>query len=226
MLISDIKPGMSISLEAARGVRTVEFSTTVISTEGLNVRVEPILQDGKLVGFDNGGIVLTMYIPNLQDGKLFKYMNVTVRSYKAGDGSLFQEITCKTEEAKAANRRGACRVWVGETGIAQINDDPAKFPAIVKDISSTGVGLVVDDKPKIGVGDILMLSFEDTEAHSKFSLGATVIRQDEVDSNHIVYGCKFKQSSDAISKYVNEKQRVNLRKTRTVNAANNMNNGR
>lgn len=226
MVIADIKPGMSVSLEAARGVRNVEFHTTVISAEGLNVRIEPIMQNGKLVGFDNGGIVLTLYVPNTQDGKLFKYMNVTVRSYKAADGTLFQEVTCKTEDAKVANRRGACRVWVGESGVAQINDNPAKFPAIVKDISSTGVGLVVDNKQQINVGDIVMLDFEDPSAHSHFTLGASVVRNDEVDSNHVVYGCKFKQSSDAISKYVNEKQRVNLKKTRTVNAANNMNNGK
>lgn len=226
MVISELKPGMPVSIEAARGVRTVEFATNIISVEGLTIRVEPILQDGKLVGFDNGGIVLTLYIPNIQDGKLFKFVNVTVRSYKAGDGSLFQEVTCRTEEAKAANRRGACRVWVGETGVAQINDSAAKFPAIVKDISSTGVGLVIDDKSEVKAGDIIMLSFEDKEAHSHFTLGATVVRRNEVDSNHIIYGCKFKQSSDAISKYVNEKQRTNLRKTRTVNAANNMNNGR
>ena len=60
MLTTDIRPGQSVQIVAARGVRTMEFSTNVMEADGKTVKVEPIYQDDKLVGFGHGkdGLVL------------------------------------------------------------------------------------------------------------------------------------------------------------------------
>lgn len=218
LVLSELKTGTRISIEAARGIKTMEFSSEVISTEGLNVRINPIMQNGKLVGFDTGGIVITMYVTGLEDGKIYKYTGVKIHSFKNSDGAIFQEVTCRGEEGKVTNRRGACRVWVGENGIATLADGK-EIPVVVKDVSATGVAIVCGEDVEVTMGDVVTVSFTDGATKSKFVLTASVIRHEDADNKRIIYGCKFKQESEPLAKFVNEKQRINLKNTRTVNAA-------
>lgn len=216
MLLSELQPGATIQVEAARGVRTKAFDTTVIEVEGTVIKVEPIYQDDKLVGFDAGGIVVTAYVPSAEDGKVFSYNCVSVKSLKGPDGKVYQEITCQTEEGKVANRRGACRIWVGTEGEVKIGDDNSRHKIVVKDISSTGIAIVCDDTLDVSMGVPITVTFKDEKSKQEFRLTAAVVRHEDADHRRIVYGCKFGQENDTVLKYVYAKQRANLKATRTI----------
>lgn len=218
MILAELQPGTPIQITASRGVRSMDFESTAISAEGTTVKIEPIYQDGKLVGFDNENIVLAMYVASKEDSKLYVYSGITIHSYKSPDGTIFQEISCKSEEGRTANRRGAHRVWVGASGGITIGDNKHEYAVAVKDISSTGIAFVADESIEISMGTPVVVSFTDDAQHRSFRLMATAVRSEaSTDNKRIIYGCKFKEESNAILKYVNEKQRQNLKETRTVN---------
>lgn len=218
MVLADIEKGSSVQIVAARGVRTMEFTTTVIevNSEELTVRVEPIYQDDKLVGFDIEGVVLAMYVASREDDKVYQYTNVKIHSYKTPDGNIFQEIKCRTDQGRMTNRRGACRVWIGEVGNVLLGDATHEHAVTIKDISATGIAFVCDDATEVTMGMPIVISFVDEKTHRSFKLKATVVRHADAEHRRIVYGCRFKDESDLISKYVNEKQRAQLKSTRNV----------
>ena len=216
MLISDMKAGMAVQIVAARGVRTMEFSSNVIETEQNTVKIDPIYQDDKLIGFDNPGIVLSMYVVSPEDNRVYVYMGVTIKSYRITDGTVYQVVECRSNEGRVTNRRGAHRVWLGMTGSLMIGDSKHEHRVTIKDISATGIAFVCNDITEVTMGLPVTLSFTDEENRKSFRLMATVVRSDNSEYRRVIYGCKFKEESNIISKYVNEKQRQNLKATRTI----------
>ena len=217
MLTTDIRPGQSVQIVAARGVRTMEFSTNVMEADGKTVKVEPIYQDDKLVGFDNStNVVLSMYVVSQEDNRVYVFTGVTIKSYKVSDGSVYQVVECRNEEGRVTNRRGAHGVWIGVTGSVMMGDSKHEHRVTIKDISATGIAFVCDDKTEVTMGMPLTLSFTDEDNRKSFRLMATVVRSEDSGYQRIIYGCKFKEESNIISKYVNEKQRQNLKATRTI----------
>ena len=218
MVLSDITPGTVVQIVAARGVRTMEFSTTVIETnpDDLTVRVEPIYQDDKLVGFDIDGVILALYVASKEDNKVYQFSNVKIHSFKAPDDTIFQEIKCRTDQAKMTNRRGACRVWLGIVGNVLLGDNAHEHAVTIKDISATGIAFVCDDMTEVTMGMPIVVSFTDEVTHKSFKLAATVVRHATAEHRRIVYGCRFKDESDLIFRYVAQKQRETLKVTRNV----------
>lgn len=220
MNLSDLQPGTAIQITASRGVRSMDFSSNVISVEGLNVKIEPVLQDGKLVGFDNPGIILSMYVASKEDNRVYVYPGVKILSYKVSDGTLFQEVTCRREEGRVTNRRGAHRVWVGSVGTVKLGEDKREHTVTIKDISATGIAFVCDDLTEVPMGTPITVSFTDSKQNRSFKLMCSVVRtENNSEYRRIIYGCKFKEESNVISRYVNDKQRQNLKETRTVDSS-------
>ena len=216
MQISDITQGKAVQIVAARGVRTMEFSTNVIETDGLTIKIEPIYLDNKLIGFDNDSIILSMYVVSDEDNRVYVYTGVKIRSYKVSDGTVYQTVECRNAEGRVTNRRGAHRVWIGVTGSLMVGDSKHERPVTIKDISATGIAFTCDDMTDVTMGMPITLSFTDEENHKSFRLMATVVRSDNSGYKRMIYGCKFKEESNIISQYVNEKQRQNLKATRTI----------
>ena len=65
-------------------------------------------------------------------------------------------------------------------------------------------------------GTMAHITFNDTEARTKFSLSAIIVRTAQLDEGKVLYGCRLNQESPAIAKYVNDKQREKLKGSRTV----------
>lgn len=221
MHFSEISPGMVAQVVAARGARTKEFETKITEVDLANqtAKIEAICRDGKLVGFDIEGIILAIYIINFHDSRVYQFNNISIRSFRNPDGSLYQVVTFKTPEGKVANRRGAVRVWLGTEGKVVLGNKKEEHPVVIKDISATGISFVCDEDTEVEMGMPITLSFFDEKMCRPFTLNANVVRYADLeDHTRIVYGCRFSSESDAISRYVNEKQREKLKATRTVDS--------
>ena len=216
MLLSEILPGQAVQVSAARGLRFMDFSTNVIEVDGLNVKIEPVYQDKKMVGFDIPGIVVSLYVVNKFDNRVYVYQNVRIKSYKTSEGKYFQLVECKKLEGRVTNRRGANRIWLGFDGNVVLGDNSHEHEVIIKDISATGIAFVCDSQTEVAMGMPIELRFVDEVSKKAFKLAATVVRYEDEGNKRIVYGCKFKEESNVISQYVNEKQRQKLIATRTV----------
>ena len=168
--------------------------------------VEPIMREGKMVGFSTKGLVLRIFAVNQSDSKFYQFINVKIRNVKMQDDRAYHEITCMSP-GKVVNRRSACRVWLGFDAVAQIGLNKKTYDVIVKDISVTGISFICNDDVKVEPEMVVHLTFEDEVSKVRFSIGAIVVRSEETDRQRIIYGCRMNSESSAISKYINEKQR-------------------
>ncbi len=87
--------------------------------------------------------------------------------------------------------------------------------AVLKDISENGAGLYMDQK--LENGDEVSFDFE-TEDFGVISCQARIVRRLESrqGSFKYYYGCRFKETSRNLSKYIYEMQRKQLRKAKEL----------
>ncbi|MBQ0028281.1 MAG: PilZ domain-containing protein [Lachnospiraceae bacterium] len=213
MLISGLSAGTGVQIVVGIGLQTMEFNSNIAEVHDNCIYVEPILKDEKMLGFGTKGLVLTLIATDSEEGRAFQFSNVKIRNIKTQDGKLYHEVSCKTE-GKAINRRGACRVWIGESGVASAGLGTPPFDVTVKDISISGIAFICDKDQDIPVGNVVHINFKDDSANTRFDVSAIIVRSEEMERSRIMYGCKLNQESAAISKYVNEKQREKLKAAR------------
>ncbi len=215
MRLNEIKAEAAVTISVAIGLQILEFNTVAKEVYDDCIFCEPITKDDKMVGFSTKGLVLSMIVADAEEGKAFKFSNVKIRNIKTQNGNLFHEVSCKTE-GKLINRRGACRVWLGEDGVAIVGLGGKPFDVTIKDISISGIAFICSKDQQIPDGSIVHLTFFDEPTNSKFSLGALIVRSEEMEKNRMMYGCRLNQESPAIAKFVNEKQREKLKASRQV----------
>ena len=215
MRLNEIKAEAAVIISVAIGLQILEFNTVAKEVYDDRIFCEPITKDDKMVGFSTKGLVLSMIVADAEEGKAFKFSNVKIRNIKTQNGNLFHEVSCKTE-GKLINRRGACRVWLGEDGVAIVGLGGKPFDVTIKDISISGIAFICSKDQQIPDGSIVHLTFFDEPTNSKFSLGALIVRSEEMEKNRMMYGCRLNQESPAIAKFVNEKQREKLKASRQV----------
>ena len=215
MRLNEIKQDASVTISVGIGLQVLEFNTVAKEVYDDRVFCEPITQNDKMVGFSTKGLVLSMIVADAEEGKAYKFANVKIRNIKTQKGELFHEVSCKTD-GKLINRRGACRVWLGEDGVAVVGLGGKPFDVTIKDISISGIAFICSKDQDIPDGSIVHLTFFDEPTNSKFSLGALIVRSEEMEKNRMMYGCRLNQESPAIAKFVNEKQREKLRASRQL----------
>lgn len=213
MLIGEVPVGSGVQVTVGIGLQTMEFSSKVAEVHEGCVYIEPILKDDKMLGFSTKGLVLTMIVTDVEGGRAWQFANIKMRNIKTREDKLFHEVSCKTE-GKAINRRGACRVWIGESGVASAGLGTPAFDVTVKDISISGIAFICDKDQDIPVGNVVHINFRDEAANTRFDVSAIIVRSEELERSRVMYGCKLNQESAAISKYVNEKQREKLKAAR------------
>lgn len=215
MRIDQVKAQVSVTIVAQLGKNVIELSSKVAKVYASCVYIEPIKQDDKMLGFGGKGLKVSMIIANPKEGKAYRFSNIKIRNVKTSEGELFHEVTCPTE-AKLVNRRGACRVWLGEAGTVSVGLAGKPINVVVKDISVSGIAFICDKDADVHNDDIVRVSFTDSTANTKFTLGAVIVRSEELARSQKLYGCKLKQESNTITKFVNEKQREKLKASRQI----------
>ena len=213
MYINEIAVRAGIQITVAIGMQTMEFTTTVAQVFNDCIYAEPIFKNEKMIGFSTKGLVLSMITTDAESGRAWQFVNIVIRNIRDADGNLFYEIKCKNE-ARPINRRGACRVWIGEPGLATTGLGKSPIDVTIKDISISGISFLCDRDNEIPDGSVVHIDFRDSVNNTRFSISAIVVRSEEIERARVVYGCKLNQESPAIAKYVNEKQREKLQAAR------------
>ena len=213
MYINEIAVRAGIQITVAIGMQTMEFTTTVAQVFNDCIYAEPIFKNEKMIGFSTKGLVLSMITTDAESGRAWQFVNIVIRNIRDADGNLFHEIKCKNE-ARPIIRRGACRVWIGEPGLATTGLGKSPIDVTIKDISISGISFLCDRDNEIPDGSVVHIDFRDSVNNTRFSISAIVVRSEEIERARVVYGCKLNQESPAIAKYVNEKQREKLQAAR------------
>ncbi len=217
MYIYELEKGTKIQITVGVGMQILEFETTIAAVGEQCVYAEPIIREEKMLGFSTKGLVLRVYAVSGEESRVHQFNDVVIRNVRTLENQVYHEITCKTQ-GKIVNRRKACRVWLGFDGVAQIGTNRQAYEVVVKDISVTGISFICPKEVELEPDMVVHITFEDEVTRVRFNIGAIVVRSEKTDRQRVIYGCRLNHESQAISKYVNEKQREKLRATRSSKA--------
>ena len=202
MTISDLAPQHTVTLVVTVGIKSKDLTTTISEVHSDYVLLEPILVDGRTVGFGDTCTIDFLY---LQDQTVFAWHSVTLPLVKIKGQTYYRLIL--NGEARPYNRRGSFRVYVGETMSITVfqSNGPQPFNVLVRDISEGGFGFV--SKEDYEVSRTIRLNIPLTD-RNVLSLSATIVRKDfNEEKGTYSYGCKFVEPNSHLSSYLMSKQR-------------------
>lgn len=202
MTIQDLEAQRAVTLVVTVGLKSKDLTTTIAEIHSDYVLLQPILLEGRTVGFGDSCIIDFLY---LQEQTVFAWHAVTLPLVKTKSGTYYK-VTLEGE-AKPYNRRGSFRVYVGETMAITVfqSGGPQAYNVLVRDISETGFGFV--SKEEYDAGRTIRLTIPLTERKT-LVLSANIVRKEFVEEKGTFsYGCKFVEPNSYLSSYLMAKQR-------------------
>ncbi len=135
------------------------------------------------------------------EGGIYNFIDLTLKLVSYQGKYLYGIST--SNEPKRMNRREAYRAFVGEAhNLKLIKDDGSmvEFSGILKDISLTGIGFIMNRK----IEDIAYIKVVlDISKNCKLPLLGEIIRVTELPKHKgYLYGCKLNMHSDILNRYV------------------------
>jgi len=210
MYVHEIKPGTDINIIAVMGDHKGEFTTQVLDA-GNNFLIAKVLYAKEMrINFNSKGLICYIQGLNTDDNRYYEFSKVTITTVKAANGAYFYKISSLLP-GKVINRRGAVRLFLGTLGDLYLGSTSAPpITVTIKDISLSGLAFIADAEVKLEVGKAVIISFSDGWENVKFTINCTIVRTFEMDKGRILYGCTLNSESNALGKYINEKQRKNM----------------
>lgn len=207
MLLQEMPEDNKLIIELSMNGQKYEFPSKVIRKSSQNVLIEPVRINGKVLSFNssNGGVTVSIFM--IRDGKPpMLWKGVAVNSVREEDGT-FYKITANGEGFEV-NRRGAFRLFIGISGVAQLGTNRKAVDVIVKDVSENGFSFVGAEDMDDVINKPVRLVF--TDFNQNYSLMGIIVRKVVIGESKIVYGCKLGVRNANLEQYISQKQRQML----------------
>ena len=178
----------------------------------------PIKKDDKMIGFPDIRPGVSYEINTSKDEKPFVWRVVSIRSIRFSSGNCYH-LLCSNQTVDTLNRRENFRLWLGTSAIAQFGLNRKTYTVTVKDLSASGIGIMVEDSEfEARIGMPVSIAFDDLDTDLHFKVHADVVRIVK-DEGKVLLGCKLKLSgqeakegrSDAIYSFIKKKQSLRQR---------------
>lgn len=180
------------------------------------IPLEVILKDGQVVGFP-ATKEIHYELSSTVGGRYYEWKTVIIKNIKLSTGRDCCLVLSPTS-VNPVNRRDSYRLWIGKEVDMTLGLGGKKYRAILKDLSATGMGVLVSDGTKCKQGTSMHVLYIDRDADSDkevtFNLTGKIINVVELSEGKWLVGCKFAESSPAIEKYVSKKQFEKARESR------------
>ncbi len=216
MFISDLENGSKITLSIKIGSENVEFVSKVMDVvPKKHAILAEVVKDGdKVVSFNGSNIFVDVYFHPENDSPIV-FRNVKVIVYKDKSENVYYVIASNSIGI-TVNRREAFRIYVGANIVVQKGLNRSANDAILKDISSTGFGIVVDSAvAEYEINQTIHTVFNDEieEVNQKYSfqLYGIIMRKEEMENGKVIYGCRLNSKVRGLDTYIMIKERVRLK---------------
>jgi c-di-GMP-binding flagellar brake protein YcgR len=209
--IDSIAKGGLIEVEVRCNGKSVNFKSEVAHIINNSILIAPIKVNEQTIGFSDQCQINFLYV---YEGKLFIWENITVKLVKY-DGAIYHKIDIYGD-GKTYNRRDSYRMYIGEDMPVYVNtaSGPTALSVLVKDISETGVGFITKDD--IDVDRTVRFKLKDN--NTILSLSGVIVRKEFLSSiGSFLYGVRFNEKNDKLSRYIAKKQGEALRKKNVGN---------
>lgn len=209
-ILNNINVDAKLNLTFQIQDKQFEFPVRVIDVDEEYIYINVIKIQDKILGFTNSSVKVNLILP-LENERPIIWENIELKTlyYKNKKQSVYQ---ISNKIGKQYNRRGNFRIPIMIQADAQMGLHKTVEKVIVKDISSTGISILVDKNYNCKIQDELHVVFYDPALSKKINITCYVMREQQLKNGQYVYGCKFKEESDSIMKYIQEKQRKDLQR--------------
>lgn len=223
MYVNEIATGTNVKITAFIGTEKLELSTETVWVDDKQLSnfriqncctvVKPITVDGRVVSLSQAaGIVYYLHAYLKNEEQLFEWKNVVPYMATLKNGERYLILIC-SEKGKPVNRREFFRIWVGVDGKARFGISKDSVEILIKDISSSGIGIIVPkEKADVKIGSLAHVYFYDKEMETEFQIGSIIVRKEEIDETRVLLGCRFSSENQSITRYIQRKERMNLKK--------------
>lgn len=214
MLLQEMPVDNKIIIELSIKGQKFEFPSKVVSQENNSIFIEPIRINGKVLTF-NASESIAINIVMIRENKspmVWKGVGVACVHEKSGN---FYKITASGEGFEI-NRRGAFRLFVGISGVAQLGINRKAVDVIVKDVSENGFSFVSSEDMENVINMPVRLVFNDF--NKNYSLMGIIVRKVIINETKVLYGCQLSVSNSQLEQYINHKQRQMLSMNRDNSA--------
>ncbi|MBP1756060.1 MAG: hypothetical protein H6Q59_2458 [Firmicutes bacterium] len=206
MHVDSIGKGGLVEVEVRCNGKSMNFKSEVAHVVNNSILIDPIKVNEQTIGFSDNCKINFLYV---HEEKLFLWESVFVKLVKY-DGAVYHKIDIYGE-GKPYNRRDSYRMYIGEDMPVYVNTatGPSALSVLIKDISETGVGFIAKDD--IDVDRTIRLKLKDN--NTILSLSGVIVRKEFLSNlGSFLYGCRFNEKNDKLSRYIAKKQSEALRK--------------
>ncbi len=174
--------------------------------------IEPIVHGNLVVNFDIGNVKNSVVYVG-EDGKPLIWEGCVVKNMVYQNKKY--HILYSDKEGKKLNRRESYRQFIGTRGILQIDNTHETKEVIIKDISLSGIALVLDDSTQLTDIGNFHLNYEDRDCKINVQLAGRLIRQEDADGKRRIFGGVINRSNVDLSGYITTKQKLEISKKRS-----------
>lgn len=203
MVLAELTDDCNLIFEMSLNGQKFEFPVNLLEKGNNFIITEPIKINGKVLSFSSKESVGINLICIRKDKVpvVWKAVGISVIMEK---GKSQYKVT-PSSEGFESNRRGAFRLFVGVTGVAQMGTNRKALDIIVRDVSENGFSFVTSEDVEHSKNMPVRLVFGDMQRN--FSLMGIVVRKVVIDEKRIVYGCRLGVKNNNLAQYISEKQR-------------------
>ena len=214
MLLQEMPADNKIIIELSIKGQKFEFPSKVVSQGNNSIFIEPIRINGKVLTF-NASESIAINIVMIRENKspiVWKGVGVACVYEKSGS---FYKVSASGEGFEI-NRRGAFRLFVGISGVAQLGINKKAVDVIVKDVSENGFSFESSEDMDNVINMPVRLVFNDF--NKNYSLMGIIVRKVIINEAKILYGCQLSVNNSELEHYINQKQRQMLSMNRDNSA--------
>lgn len=187
-----------------------EFPVTIIDKHENFIFINPIKINEKILSFTNTKIRVDLILP-FEDERPIVWENVNIQTFFHPKKKISTYVV-ESKLGKSYNRRGNFRIPLSIIADAQMGHHNLVEKVSVHDISSTGISVVTHKKYSCKKGDEMHIVFQDSLVGRKINVSAIIVREQTLKNGDFLYGCKFKEESEDIRRYIQERQRKDLQR--------------
>lgn len=214
MLLQEMPADNKIIIELSIKGQKFEFPSKVVSQGNNSIFIEPIRINGKVLIFNSSESVAINIVMIRENKSPMVWKGVGVACVHEKSGS-FYKITASGEGFEI-NRRGAFRLFVGISGVAQLGINRKAVDVIVKDVSENGFSFVSSEDIENVINMPVRLVFNDF--NKNYSLMGIIVRKVIINETKVLYGCQLSVNNSQLEQYINQKQRQMLSMNRDNSA--------
>lgn len=214
MLLQEMPADNKIIIELSIKGQKFEFPSKVVSQGNNSIFIEPIRINDKVLTFNSSESVAINIVMIRENKSPMVWKGVGVACVHEKSGS-FYKITASGEGFEI-NRRGAFRLFVGISGVAQLGINRKAVDVIVKDVSENGFSFVSSEDMENVINMPVRLVFNDF--NKNYSLMGIIVRKVIINETKVLYGCQLSVNNSQLEQYINQKQRQMLSMNRDNSA--------